>query len=221
MLNTLLNDLRSNARLRLWLALIVGAIGLYGLLSMRDALQNSEQMQRTAAQNITRLQTQLTQAEWLGRLAPAQTMAVQMQSRLWQAPTAGLAQAALQDWLNAALMQAKAGRPQVTVTVVDEIASSANGATPATTTPVALAASDGTPATPPDLWKIKAKIGFAYTAPSMLDFLNIVANHDKQVIVSTLNVRKEPLPQVEAELVAYFQKQALADKAPAPAVPRP
>lgn len=221
MLNTLLNDLRSNARLRLWLALIFGALGLYGILHLRDTLQNTEQQQRVTALNITRLRAQLNQTEWLDRLAPAQTTSVQMESRLWQAPTAGLAQAALQDWINAALTQAKAGKPQVTVTVVDEMVNASGGAAPAAATPSAPVGADGAPSTPPDLWKIKAKIGFAYTAPSLLDFLSNLANHDKQVIVVSLNVRKEPLPQAEAELVAYFQKQTIADKTAIAPVLRP
>ena len=202
MLNKLLNDLRSNARLRLWLALIVGVIGFYGMLLLRDALLDAEQVHRTTALNITRLRAQLTQAEWLERLPPAKTMAVQMETRLWQAPTAGLAQAAFQDWINNALMQAKAGRPQVAVTVVDEIVEGGNGV-----------GADSASATPADLWKIKAKIGFAYTAPSLLDFLSTLASHDKQVVVVALSVRKDPMPQVEAELVAYFQKQAVPEKA--------
>ena len=221
MLNSLLSDLRTNPRLRLWLALIFGALWLYGVLHLRDSLKNTKQQQRATALNITRLRAQLNQTEWLERLAPAQTTAVQMESRLWQAPTAGLAQAALQDWINTALTQAKAGKPQVTVTVVDEMVSASSGAPPAIATPSAPVGADGAPSTPPDLWKIKAKIGFTYTAPSFLDFLSNVANHDKQVIVVSLNVHKEPLPQAEAELVAYFQKQTIADKVAIAPVLRP
>ena len=211
MLNNFLNDLRTNSRLRLWLALIVGAIGLYGVLLLRDALHNAEQQQRAVAQSVTRLRAQLAQPEWLERLPPAKILAVQLESRLWQAPTAGLAQAALQDWLNATLLQSQATKPQITVTVIDEI-SMGGDSTP--TTPPAVA--DGAPTTPPDLWKIKAKVGFDFTPASLLAFLSRIENHDKQLIVDDLNVRKEPLSHVEVELLAYFQKQTTPANAASP-----
>lgn len=216
MLNNLLNDLRSNPRLRLWLALIVGVMGLYGVLLLRDALHNAEQQQRAVAQSVARLRAQLVQTEWLERLPAAKIMAVQLEGRLWQAPTAGLAQAALQDWLNAMLLQSKASKPLITVTVLDEI-TAGDGNAPPVSTPAGTALADGAPATPPDLWKIKAKVGFDFTPESLLTFLSRIENHDKQIIVDALNVRKEPIPHVEVQLFAYFQKQRVAAKSPAPA----
>jgi hypothetical protein len=204
MFNTLKADLQGNPRLRLWLALIVGAIGLYSLLVMREALQNAEQRERAASLAIGRLRAQLGQAEWLERLAPAQVMRAQMEGRLWQAPTGGLAQAALQDWLTAALAQAKATKTMLTVTVTDEITADASTAAPAP----AGAAGDGTAPTPPDLWKIKAAVGFDFDQTSLFDLLQRIEKHDKHLVVNALSVRKEPPSRVEIELLGYFQKQA-------------
>lgn len=215
MLNEALNNLRSNARLRLWLALIVAVVWFYGILVLRDALQDAQQQQRSAALGISRLQAQLAQPEWLQRLPAAKTLAVQLEGRLWQAPTAGLAQAALQDWLNMALLQNKA---MVTVTVVDEIiGASVDGNNPGGAgAPTTSAATDGSPATPPDLWKIKAKVGFDFSTPGLLEFLNRIENSDKQIILTSLTVRKDPPSHVEVELLAYFQKQTVADKSKLP-----
>ena len=212
MLNDFLNDLRNNPRLRLWLALILVVIWLYGLLTLREALQSAEQQQSSIARGVTRLRAQLTHPEWVQRVAPAKTLAVQMESRLWQAQTAGLAQAALQDWLNTALAHAKVTRPQITVSVIDEAGSAGGDGSAPTTSPASSVSVDGAPATPPDLWKIKAKLGFDFTAPTLLEFLNRIENHDKQIIVSSLKVQKEPMSHVEVELLAYFQKQAATDK---------
>jgi hypothetical protein len=212
MLNTFLNDLRHNLRLRLWLALIVGAVGLYGILLLRDALHNAEQQQQAVVRSVGRLQAQLTQTEWLERLPAAKILAVQLEGRLWQAPTAGLAQAALQDWLNASLIQSKATKPLITVTVLDEITAGGDGNAAPVNPPAATA--DGAPATPPDLWKIKAKVGFDFTPESLLAFLNRIENHDQQIIVDALSVRKEPIAHVEVQLLAYFQKQAQLVKNP-------
>lgn len=214
----LLNHLRGNPRLRWWLALIVGVMGLYGVLLLHDALQVAERQYNGLAQSISRLEAQSRQTEWLARVAPAKAVAVQLEGRLWQAPTAGLAQAALQDWLSAALVDAKATKPLISVTVLDEIATgSADGGAGSSGQPNPSPGAGGAAATPPDLWKVKAKLGFDYTAPTLLALLSRIENNDKQLIVDVLTVRKEPLAHVELEVMAYFQKQAGPDKVPGPA----
>ena len=197
MLDNFLNELRDNPRLRWGVAMIVGIFWLYAILLLRETLQEQEQQHRATAQFISRLRTQLAQPEWASRVAPARNIAVQLEGRLWQAPTSGLAQAAFQDWLNAAMLKAGVTRPQITVTVIDEIATDARNQNEVSGT-----------TTPPDLWKIKAKLGFDFDAATMLDFMSQIENHEKQIIVGMLNARKEPTPHVEMELYGYFQKQA-------------
>ncbi|MDP2829637.1 MAG: hypothetical protein Q8O37_13655 [Sulfuricellaceae bacterium] len=201
----LLNQLRDNPRLRWGIALIIGIFWLYAILLLRESLQEHTQQQQTAAQAISRLRAQLAQPEWIERVLPAKTMAVQLEGKLWQAPTAGLAQAAFQDWLNAALLKVGAGNPQITVTVLDEAIAS--------TPDQNQDASTGTPA---DLWKIKAKLGFGFSAASLMGFLSSIEDNQRQIIVNTLNVRKEPHSHVEMELYGYFQKQAAPTKPLAP-----
>jgi len=198
LLNNILSQLRDNPRLRWGIALIVGIVWLYALLLLRDDLQEQNLQYRTAGQVVGQLRVKLATPEWKARAVSARVLAVQLEGRLWQAPTSGLAQAGFQDWLNAALLEAGANRSQVTVTVLDEAIGSA---------PDQAEASDST--TPADLWKIRAKLGFDYTAPSLLAFLNAVENNDKRIMLGTLSVRKEPVPHVEMELYGYFQKQAV------------
>lgn len=197
MLDNFINQLRDTPRLRWGIALIVGTFGLYGILLLREALQEEDQQYRVAAQSISRLSAQLAQPEWVSRVVPAKTMAVQREAKLWQAPTPGLAQAAFQDWLNAAMVKAGVTHPQITVTVIDEAAVNA---------PNQSEGSDTT--TPADLWKIKAKLGFDFSAATLMNFLDQIENNDKQIIVGAFNARKEPMPHVEMELYGYFQKQA-------------
>jgi len=197
MLDSFLKQLRDNPRLRWGVALIVGIFWLYAILLLRESLEEQTQQQRAAAQAISRLRAQLAQSEWTARVIPAKIMAVQLEGRLWQAPTSGLAQAAFQDWLNAAMLKAGASRPQITVTVIDEVAANAPNQK-----------QDSGTTTPADLWKIKAKLGFDFSAATLMDFLNLIENHEKQIIVGTLKVRREPMPYVEMELYGYFQKQA-------------
>jgi hypothetical protein len=205
MMDDLLSQLRDNPRLRWGLALIVGMAWLYGALVLRDEVADAEQRHRSATQSISRLQTQLAQPEWVGRAVSARAMAVQLEGKLWQAPTPGLAQSAYQDWLAASFIKSGIGNPQIIVTVVED-APPAQSAAPAGALPVAgdvPAASS----TPPDLWKIKAKLNFEFNAPTFIDLMARLENHEKQTVINTLTVRKEPVPRVEMEVIAYFQKQ--------------
>lgn len=197
MLDNFVSQLRGNPRLRWGIALIIGIFWFYGVLLLRETLEEENQRHQAAGQSIARLSAQLAQPEWTTRVQPAKVMAVQLEGGLWQAPTSGLAQAAFQDWLNAALAEVGATRPLITVTVIDERVADATAQS-----------QDTDAATPTDLWKIQAKLGFEFTAPILMGFLNQIENNPKQIVVVTLNVRREPVPHVEMELVAHFQKQA-------------
>ena len=201
MMDDFLSQLRTNSRLRWGLALILGIGWLYGVLVLRDSLQEQSQRLRAATQSIARIKTQLAQPEWASRAVAARAMGVQLDGRLWQAATPGLAQAAFQDWLSSTMVKSATTGPQVTVALVEDAPTNlATSATPP----------EGTSATPTDLWKIKAKLNFDFNAATLLDFLARMENNDKQIVVSTLVVRKEPAPRVELEVVAYFQKPAKA-----------
>lgn len=202
MMDDFLTQLRGNPRLRWGIALIVGIAWLYGILLLRDEVADQTLRYRSATQAIARLQAQLAQPEWADRATAARAMAVQLEGRLWQAPTPGLAQSAYQDWVTATLVKAGINNPQVTVTVVEDApAAGATGAAPLT------AAAAPAVAAPTDLWKIKAKLNFEFNAPALMDFLARLESHEKQTVVNTLTARKEPAPRVDMEVVAYFQKQ--------------
>lgn len=194
MLDNFLNQLRNNPRLRWGVTLIAGIIWLYGILLLRETLQEQEQQHRATAQSISRLHTHLAQPEWIARVAPVRDMAMQLDGRLWQAPTSGLAQAAFQDWLNATMVKVAVTRPQIIVTVLDDAGANNQNQDPGT-------------AIPSDLWKIKAKLSFDFSQATLLDFMGRIEGNEKQIITGALNVRKEPAPRVEMELFGYFQKQ--------------
>lgn len=201
MLDKFIIQLRDNPRLRWGIAVIVGIFWLYGILVLREAAQTEEQQYRAATNAISRLRAQLAQPEWASRVVDAKTMSVQMEGRLWQAPTSGLAQAAFQDWFNATIARTGVAHSLITVTVVDELMTNAPNQNQ----------NFGT-TTPADLWKIKAVIGFDYNATTMMEFMKAVENNEKQIILGSVNIHKEPSPHVEVELYGYFQKQAAPTK---------
>ncbi len=193
MLDNFLAQLRGNPRLRWGIAIIVAVLWLYGILLLKDSLQERSMQYRMDGKRVAQMRAELAQPEWLARVEQANVLSTQLEGRLWQAPTQGLAQAAFQDWLNTAVRNAGVARAQVAVTVIDE--------TPATQ-------QGDAGATPADLWKIKAKLSFDFSAQSLIELLRMMESNDKQIAVGTLVVHKEPTPHVEMELYGYFQKQA-------------
>jgi hypothetical protein len=194
MKSPLLSELRNNPRLRWGLLAIVATCWLYGVLLLSEAVQAEAQRQRSLAQTVTRLQAQLGQTEWPARVAPAKTMAVQLESRLWQAPTPGLAQAAVQEWLAGSAAQAGIAKPQISVTVLVD--------TPTADTP----AKGENVALPSGLRKISAKLSFDAAPQAALSLLNMIDSTPQLLNVTSLTLRKEPAPHVDLELITYFQK---------------
>jgi hypothetical protein len=199
MFGNLLVQVRSNPRLRWGLWLILGIVWLYLVLVLRDLVAESRERYQGTIKKIALEQAQAQQKEWLGRVEPAKLLKVQMESRLWQASTSGLAEAAFQDWLNQMLQQAAIGRANLTVT-------SAEGK-PAGESAGGGAEHPDFESVPADLWKIKAKLEFDFSLQSFLAFMTQVGSGDKKTVVESLVIRKEPAPRVEVVLVAYFQKQ--------------
>jgi len=203
MIEDLRQQLRDNPRLRWGVTLIAGLFWLYAGLLLRDTQQEQAQQHRVSAQTVSRLRAQLAQPEWQDRVAPAQTVAVQLEGRIWQAATAGLAQAAFQDWLGGALARAGATHTQITATVLEETADS-------------VADPDRSPedAAPTDLWQVRAKLGFDYNTAQLLNFLDQIEGHDKLIVVAALKASQAPPSRVEMELTGYFQKQAVPTAPP-------
>ena len=195
----LLVPLQTNPRLRWGLWCIVGILWLYGILLLRDEVQAGQAQYQSIENNIARTRAQEVQKEWPERVAPATLLAVQLESRLWQSATPGLAQAALQDWLNQALAQAMIAKPRVTMSALGEIDPGKDNAKDST--------KSNTP-TPSQFWKIRARIDIDFTPASFMALLGKIETHDKQIVVESLNIRSQPTPRAELVLLAYFQKPA-------------
>lgn len=197
MIDKLLTPLRDNARLRWGLAAIIGILWLYGVLILRDAVQLKSQEHTNVARSLARLRAELTQPEWVDRVAPAKALAVQLESRLWQAPTSGLAQAAFQEWINSTIAQSGAKNAQIANVAIEE----GEGEPNAAKSPL-----------PNGLRKVSAKVRFDFAAPTLLNVLNLIESNEKLTTVSSLVVRRDPPASVELDVSAVFQKQDSADK---------
>lgn len=202
MLSDFIEQMKTNPRLRWGVWLIVWMFWLYGVLELRDYLAAEREQYRSTLASVSRLHAQNSRTEWLSRVEPARTMAVQLESRLWQASSSGLAQAAFQDWLRTALAESGVAQPQIRVSGVDEETGAAEGKRGAA-----------------DLWKIRANLSFGLNPEGLTDLLSRIEFGERLVGIESLVIRNELAPRVEMQLIAFVQKQADAPVADAPVVP--
>jgi hypothetical protein len=213
----LVSQLKDNPRLRWGLWCILGILWFYGILLLGDEVQLAQTQFQSVEASIARSRAQESQKEWPERVAPAKLLAVELEGRLWLAATQGLAQAAVQDWLNQAAAQAGVAKPRITMTALDETQSNDPRRAPSSSSSTA----PESPAAPPaDLWKIRAKVELEFAPGAFMALLSAIESSQKQLIVETLTIRREPVPRAEIVLVAYFQRPAsVTEKPPAPQPP--
>lgn len=206
-MNTAVAELKANPRLRWGMWLIIGILWFYGILLLREAAENEAEAYLATSKKIAHIQGMDTQTDWPARLEAAQALRLSLESRLWREGTIGLAQASFQDWLSQAVQQATLPNAVVLKVAAQEETQGRSDSE----------ASFGTydPALPAALWKVSAKLFFDFNPDSFYPFLDRLATHEKWIFVESLVIRGEPIPKVEINLVAYFQKpQPLNDKSP-------
>lgn len=196
-----LNELRSNYRLRIGVALIASIVWLSLLLDLRD--QNNaliDQYRQTASQ-LARFNSKQKQTQWLTRAAQAKDALASAEAGVWQNPTLGLTQAEMRDWLLRQLLQSKALQYKVKVSESGgDNGDSKNGKS-----------SDSLP----DLIRVRAQIEFN-TDPTVLNsFLSALANAEHEVVVETLKVKQ---PRTELTVASWHKLQPVVSASNAASV---
>ena len=202
----MINELRSNLRVRVGLALAIAILGIYGLLEWRDSGQSRMDAYRQLLAQVARLGKQQSQTEWPARAEEAKLGLLSAEQRLWRNSSIGLAQAELQDWLYALLRQADAKSFTVKLTEGEAGFGASNVSD---TMPVALAG----------LRQLRARIDLNADTPVMLALLAAMNDAEHQIIVDTLNVKGSRL---ELGLTVWFDlraQSAAAGSASPPLVP--
>lgn len=194
-LTAFLDELKANPRLRLGLWLVAGIVWLYALLLLRDETSRVASEHHALAKKLSRVAATAGQTVWAARVEPARAMQVELEGRMWRESTIGLAQAALQDWLNQVVQQSALPRPFLTVSAQEEAA--AEAPSPALSDTASAVA---------DAWKVSAKLSFDFAPQNFYTLMEKLVGNDKQIVVESLTIRGAPVPRAEMVLVAYFQK---------------
>ena len=184
----LMNELKANPRLRAGLWLCVAIFWFYGIVNLQEVSVAKAKEYETLVKRSARSQATAEQKAWQGWVDDARVIERSLANRLWHEPTQGLAQAAFQDWLVQALQQTAIVKPQLTVVAQEG------------------PKSQGTSKTDDEIWKVSARVTFDFDPRTFTQFIDKLANHDKWVVLETLNVRGSPSAKTEMTLVAYFTK---------------
>ena len=172
----MLEELRSNLRLRLGLAAIVAILALNGLLDWRDALAVSAIEHRRLLTQLARLSQHQAADRWQARASEAGEALRQTRAQLWQQSSAGLAQAHVQDWLNRLLRRSGATAPKVQV-IEPELALET------------AALRERLPEDLRQLQPLRARVEFASDPAVLLVLLAALNDSPQRVIVDTLIVK--------------------------------
>lgn len=121
LLNSFSKEFQQNLRLRLGSGLIVIILVIYVVLELNDYQHRLQQDYHHAVAQLTRLQSVATQEQWPERAAKTPPLLAQLEARLWQANTKGLAQATFQKWLNEQVNLTKINNARLTVDPAIEV----------------------------------------------------------------------------------------------------
>jgi hypothetical protein len=173
-----LDELKSNARLRIGLVIAFGLVVVTQLLDAQAAL-------RAKRMQATRLQTQLSQlsvsaqdSAWLERAKAAHALRERLDAGLWRASDVGVAEASFVDWMNRQLGEAKAGGPSVL------------SAIPA-------GARVDLPTMPAGTRLLRLNVRFDFVPGAAEKMLDRLASSGRFLVVEGLSVRRQPVPKVE------------------------
>jgi hypothetical protein len=181
---TFLTEIRNNHRLRWGIWAILAISATYGLLLLQDWRVELENDYQSVARRWQQVQQVVAQPEWPRRAQQAREQYTQLQSRLWQANTQGLAQASLQSWLDGKAKQVGLQNHSVRVdpaTTIDRV----------------------------KVWQIKAQLEAEFHPDRLFDLLLLLAESPQWIVVERLDVSQTTRStRLQLIIVAYFQENS-------------
>lgn len=183
-------ELAANPRLRLGVWVIVAILaGYFAFVVQAARVDAAAAAFASADASLTRGRNLLDRQDWQERLAAARGIEAELQSRFWEAPNEGLAQASLRAAIDDLTARLHLGLPRID-----------------------LGASRPVPDAP-GLWQVQTRFVGQAVGPSALRLLYRIASHPKKLVVERLDLsRRQGSMRVEILLSGYF----LLDAPPEP-----
>ena len=182
LIHVFLKEFQQNLRLRVGSGLIVIILITYVILGLNDYDNRLQQDYQSAVTQLTQLQTMITQKFWLDRATKTQQLLAELEARLWQANTKGLAQATFQKWLNDQVNSTKINNTRLIVDPAIEVEQHAY------------------------LWQVTAQLEGQFEAKKLNNLLLAIAQNIQITVTERLDiVLSTSRPNFTLIITAYFQ----------------
>lgn len=179
-------ETRKNPRIHLLILAFLGILLLGLWFRIGDSHRDAEKQLADHAQQLALLHRLAGQTEWKARRENIQHLRVQLESRLWEAESDGLAQANYQDLITRLGQFANLPRVDVHVEIV------------------------GTSAANQTYRQMAATVSGPFTADGLAKFLASLESDGHMLVVDRLRVETTPVPRFEMQLSTYLRPTAPA-----------
>ncbi|MCC6135403.1 MAG: hypothetical protein IT491_08500 [Gammaproteobacteria bacterium] len=176
-----IDEWRRNLRLRLGVLALVVILAGYGLLALADQLKPLRAEHQRLRQQLVNVRNLAEQRFWEDRLTAARALRVQMESRLWRADSRGLANADVQNWINAQLKTAQITPTRVQVEPARELTDH------------------------PGLWEVTARLDAPLALENLRELLRLIEGDSRLTVVERLEALPGNPPRFLLGMKAYFQ----------------
>ncbi len=180
MFQSLLSELRQNFRLRLGVWVILALTMSYVVLVLNDYRKHLQQDYQEALTRLHQLHLIAKQTQWSQRAKQAQELRGQLEARLWQANSKGLAQAMIQSWLQEEVYFARIEEPRSQVETAQVVPKH------------------------PQLWQVTAKLDGIFVPKRLQSLLSTIGQSRQLVIIERLDIRYSNTSRFTLVFSAYF-----------------
>ncbi|OQW93386.1 MAG: hypothetical protein BWK79_11395 [Beggiatoa sp. IS2] len=179
------SEFLKNVRLRIGIWLIIALLLSYLVTLFSDYQQQLQENYGGVLNRLAQLQTLAQQTEWGDRANQAKVLRNQLEMRLWQAETKGLAQATVQKWLSGEVERIKFEQPYLQVEAATESLKY------------------------PGLWVVAARLDATFESQSFESLLLAIVQYPLMTVTERLEIRQIgfSVPKFTLILSAYFTAQ--------------
>lgn len=178
-MTALLLELRQNFRLRIGLWLIIGLFLSYAVIFLNTYQGKIKKDYQEALHRLHQLRTIAKQTQWPQRATQIHQLLQQLEARLWQAETKGLAQAMFQSWLQEEMYFAQFENPRLDMQAPLEVPNY------------------------PQIWQVTADLNAGISPIKLHQFLSGLLQNPQLVAIEKLDIR---FSRVNLTISAYFLK---------------
>lgn len=179
-------ETRKNPRIHFGFLAILAIVLLGLVFEVEDGDSHVQTQIDADAQQLATMRRLAGQAEWKARRETVQRVRVQLESRLWEAESDGLAQANFQDLIGKLAAGAAVPRIETHVEIVNASPGSQN------------------------YRQMSATVTGVFSAPSLQKFLAALDGDGHILVVDRLKVETAPVPRFEMLLSTYLRPNAAA-----------